>query len=229
MSVEKFLQIAPPLASIVCFIAPFPSIRNMVAHQTTGEVPALTFVSMAVMCSIWGTYGGLRNNTSVLVTNLFGCALSIYYLWVFERYTSKGARMAELHRWYRAGIALLGMLLLYIFYSDVEAGAQVVGTCGAVLSVIFASSPLLALPTIYKSRSLESMPFFTSLMMFASGFLWFLHGWVLANDSSIYIPNFVGSLVSGVQILIHLVFAVGLVAGSTSSSTSGGLVRQASL
>ena len=47
--------------------------------------------------------------------------------------------------------------------------------------------------------------------MFANAVLWGAYGLVVVNDSSIIIPNAVGALVSLLQLVVHVVFASGLV------------------
>jgi hypothetical protein len=98
------------------------------AAQSTGELPALTFVSLAVMCAIWATYGGLRTDLTILVPNVLGCVVAMYYLRVFEENTPKGARAVELLRCYRAGILLLLLLFAFVLFSDPYTSMRAVGT-----------------------------------------------------------------------------------------------------
>jgi uncharacterized protein with PQ loop repeat len=211
---ESFLRIAPPLASMACFIAPYRTVSNIARTQTTGDLPALTFVSMSVMCAIWGTYGGLKGDMTVLIPNVIGSALSLYYLHIFETYTPKGMRANELSRWYQAGIGLLALILLKVSFGEVASAANVVGTCGAILSVIFSASPLLALPAVMKSKSAEAIPLPTSLMLFTSSTLWSAYGFHI-DDRSILVPNVVGFVASASQLLVHIVFHFGFIAKNT--------------
>jgi len=43
---EVFLHVAPPLASVAVLLSPFPTVRNIAATQSTGDLPALTYVSL---------------------------------------------------------------------------------------------------------------------------------------------------------------------------------------
>ena len=152
---------------------------------------------------------------TVLIPNLIGSLLSLYYLHVFEAYTPKGIRAHELSRWYQAGIALLAIILLLVSFGDINSAAETVGTCGAILSVVFSASPLMALPSVMKSRTTDAIPFATSAMLFSSAFLWFLYGYTIAEDRSIWLPNFFGGLVSAVQLGIHAMFYFGLIQKNT--------------
>jgi len=80
------------------------------------------------MSAIWATYGGLRNDLTILAPNVFGCVLAMYYLRIFEEHTPKGVRTTELLRCYRAGILVLFVLLLFVLFSEPYKAMQAVGT-----------------------------------------------------------------------------------------------------
>ena len=212
---QDLLRVAPPLASVAVFVAPYKTVTDIRKNQTTGDLPALTFVSMSVMCAIWGTYGGLIGDMTVLLPNLFGSVLSLYYLHVFETYTPKGVKSNELSRWYQAGIILLALILLQVTFGDVKNASGVVGTCGTILAIIFSISPLSALPAVIRTRSPESIPLPTALMMFTNSALWMAYAMFVVDDSSIYISNLVGVLAAAVQFSVHVLFKAGLLARNT--------------
>lgn len=206
------VPVLAPLASLMCFVAPLSTIREVDAKQSTGDLPALTFVSMSVMCAIWCTYGVLRDDWTVISPNAVGSLLAAYYLKVFDAHSPKsGARATELRRSYAVGIGLLVVLLAVVVLDDPARAVQVVGTCGALLSMVFAASPLFALPAVFKTKTPDSIPLGTAVMLFTSNVLWFVYGYVMADDSSIWIPNSFGAAVSAVQLVVHAVFALNLV------------------
>jgi len=47
--------------------------------------------------------------------------------------------------------------------------------------------------------------------MFVNSLLWFAYGYAVVDDQSVMVPNAVGAGVSFIQLLVHLVFASGLV------------------
>lgn len=208
---DSFLRTAPPLASIAVYLVPFKTIADVAKQQTSGDLPSLTFVSMAVTSTIWGTYGGLTNDYTLIVPNLVGAVLSLYYLYVFEQHTPKGARLNELYRYYQASIALLALLLVGLYWYSFANATELVGTFGAGISLVFTASPLSALPAVVKNRSPESIPLPISLMMFVNAVLWSAYGYLVANDSAIWFPNVFGCVVSTLQLLVHAVFYAGLV------------------
>jgi hypothetical protein len=48
-------------------------------------------------------------------------------------------------------------------------------------------------------------------MLFANSLLWGAYGYVVVDDSSVFVPNAVGSVVAGIQLCVHLAFALGAV------------------
>lgn len=222
---NTFFTYAPPIAGLAVFLSPLKTIREIQRNESTGDLPPLTYVSMSVMSAIWGTYGGLRSDMTVLVPNFIGSLLSLYYLYVFESYV-KGAKSTELARWYQAGIIVLAIMLLYVAFADIEAAARLVGTSGAIMSTVFFLAPLAALPAVRRTRSPESIPFMTALMMFVNAALWFAYGFFVSNDKSIYLSNLSGVVSGGVQLMVHALFATGVIAKKASSESG---VKVASL
>jgi solute carrier family 50 protein (sugar transporter) len=220
---SDFLRIAAPAVTIAVFLAPITTVRHITTTQSTGELPAATFVSMSVNCAVWATYGLMKDDWTVMMPNILGTVISAYYLSVYETHTPKvGPRAAELRRTFAMGCLVLLVLLFEIMMDDQGIRAsQFVGTCGAVLSVVFSSSPLFALPAVFRSRNPDSIPLPTAVMIFISCLLWASYGWFVAYDKSIWLPNTFGLFVATIQLLTHAVFALGIV-------TRGG-VRVASL
>lgn len=165
----------------------------------------------------------------MLVPNLFGSVLSLYYLHVFETHTTKGVRTTELSTCYRAGIVLLGLILLQVVFGDQTKSAELVGTCGAVLSVVFTVSPLMALPAVIKARSPESIPLSTAVILFLNAALWILYGFYVVDDRSIWFPNVVGLVASGAQIAVHAIFAFDLIPVKHATMSGDGGIKVASL
>lgn len=201
-----------PASSLACFFAPLSSVRAVEAAQSTGDLPALTFVSLEVMTAIWCTYGVLRDDWAVITPNVIGAVLAAYFLKVFDAFSPKtGPRAAELKRTYTAGIVVLTLLLLDVVFDDPARAVRVVGTSGAALSMIFAASPLTALPSVVRNRTPDAIPLSTSAMVLISNVLWTMYGLWVANDSSIWVPNLFGTAVSGVAVGVHAVFALNIV------------------
>lgn len=161
-----------------------------------------------------------------MLPNLVGSVFSLYYLYVYETYTSKGAQYMELTRAYQFAILLLSFILVHASFGDLDSVPDTIGTIGAIVSIVFTSSPLLAIPAVIRNRSPESIPLPLSSLLFVASALWVMYGTIVANDRAIIIPNAFGTMVTALQLLVHLAFYMGFISSRKSSSEN---VKVASL
>ncbi|MED6156438.1 hypothetical protein PIB30_014403 [Stylosanthes scabra] len=81
----------------------------------------------------------------------------------------------------------------------------VLGMLCSALTVLMYASPLLAMRTVIKTKSVEYMPFLLSLFMFLNAGAWALYS-LLLRDFYIGIPNFVGLVLGSAQLTVYLMY-----------------------
>ena len=80
-----------------------------------------------------------------------------------------------------------------------------VGMVCCLASIIFCASPLISLTEVFKTQSTECLPLPLILATFAVTGLWWLYGMAIDN-SFVQYPNMIGCGLSGVQLLLFIVY-----------------------
>jgi len=198
------LQVLPPLAAIGCFVVPFGSVRRIQEAKSTLKLPALPFLSMATQCAIWLGYGLLLESRPIIVPNIIGFMLGVWYTHVFHSYFR--GNLKHLQQLYAGCACILGGLGLFMFVLDEGSAKTLLGVVAASGSVVFSASPLAAIFTVIRSQTTDAMPLQTSLMLFCNGWLWAAFGLLVADNAAIWVPNLLGGIAGTLQLLIHTYF-----------------------
>lgn len=74
-----------------------------------------------------------------------------------------------------------------------------------LVTVVFFAAPCCMLLQVFRMKSTEMLPFPLILTSFCVSVQWFIFG-ILINDSFLQIPNFLGALLSGTQLLLFLIY-----------------------
>lgn len=213
----RFLSVAPPLTAIGCFLVPLATIRRIARARDTLGVPVLPFLTMGVQSCVWLLYGLMLAMPTIIAPNVVGVCLGAAFTFIYDR-NSRGSGRRMLRTQYVASASVL-VLVLFIAHSlGPEEAPDVVGGIAAVGSVCFAFSPLAAILTVLRTRSLESMPLATSIIFFFNGMAWTAFGVLVAGKTAIWAPNSLGAFAGALQLAVHAYFAL---PGTASGSRTG--------
>ncbi|CAI0449858.1 unnamed protein product [Linum tenue] len=80
-----------------------------------------------------------------------------------------------------------------------------VGSVGVVASAAMYGSPLVAVKQVMQTKSVEFMPFHLSFFSFLASSLWLVYG-LLGHDLFIASPNFVGSPLGILQLVLYCMY-----------------------
>ena len=83
-------QIAP-VTSVLCSLAPLPTILDISRSKSVGSLPLLPYSSMAANGFIWALYGILVDSPQVKWANFMGALLGSYYFKEFRKYSPPGS------------------------------------------------------------------------------------------------------------------------------------------
>jgi solute carrier family 50 protein (sugar transporter) len=196
----QFLSVAPSLAALGCFVLPGLTAWEISKRRSTGNVPVLPFVAMATQCVVWLCYGLLVANPTITVPNAVGVVLGALYTWVYHSNSSR----TGLQLYYAGSGLLLALTAAVVVLAPVETAVALLGLTGACGSVFFTASPLVAVLTVLRTRSTESMPLHTSLIMFVNGGLWVAFGYLVQPDPAVWVPNLLGTVAGAAQLAVHV-------------------------
>ena len=202
---------AAPIAAIVVFMAPIPTIRKISSKRSVGSLPLLPYSSMVASAFLWLVYGVLKQESIIWSANLVGLALGTYYFIVFIRYspekapTLPGSIMQHVQGCF--AVAILTVVLT-ITLPTMQA-ATIIGHLGVLFGVAMFASPLAALRTVLETQSAKSIPLPFTLASVLNCFLWSVVGLLDMLDFNIYAPNLLGLSFGLVQVALKLQYGNG--------------------
>ncbi|KAK9673156.1 hypothetical protein RND81_12G149900 [Saponaria officinalis] len=192
------------IISALLFLSPAKTFVRIVRNRSTEEFESFPYVATLLSSSIWTYYGIIKPGAILVSTvNGFGALVQLVYvsLFLFFAPPSKMATTAMF-----VGVVDVGCLgaILSIswFFLNVDMRITVIGLIGAALNIVMYGSPLAALGTVLRSKSVEYMPFLLSFCVFLNGGVWTVYAF-LVNDPFLGVPNAIGFILGAVQLTVY--------------------------
>ena len=205
--------IIAPIACVMCFLAPLPTIVRISRDKTVGKLPLLPYSSMISSSFVWLIYGILKGLPSVWGPNTVGLALGAFYFALFVRNCGPEATdlpgTAKQHLHGTIGIVSINLCLAVMGASGVGYATDMIGKEGVVMCIVLFSSPLTVLRSVIATKSAASIPLPFTLATFVNCIAWFVLGWWKAKDFNIYFPNVLGLSCAVAQLVLKGVYGNG--------------------
>ncbi|CAD5181348.1 unnamed protein product [Musa acuminata subsp. malaccensis] len=201
--VSFFVGILGNVISILVFASPIGTFRRIVKTKSTESFKGLPYITTLLSTSLWTFYGLLKPGGLLVVTvNGVGTVLQAIYIILFLIYAPNDtrAKMAKLVG--MLNVCFFGAVVVVTLLS-VHASMRllVVGFLCAALTVGMYASPMAAMSTVVKTKSVEYMPFFLSFFLFLNGGVWSIYS-VLVRDFFIGVPNAIGFALGSAQLVL---------------------------
>ena len=229
-------------AAWLLFIAPLPTMRKIVRAGNTGDFSPVPYLVSALQCGLWAVYAlpfVTPCKLQPLVTNAIGSMLELSYVLLFIAYAPTQRRrmclvVATLALALALGAISAGALLIapklpITPWPDPKASktTTVLGLICIVLNIAMYASPLVAVRTVIRSRSVTSMPLpLTIGCGFCSG-CWFAYA-LLVGDDFILVPNAAGLALFCIQLSVYRYHSPFCVRARDHASASDPLVNKQS-
>ncbi|XP_015598628.1 sugar transporter SWEET1 [Cephus cinctus] len=189
--------------TILQFLAGILVCQKIVKKGTTGETSGLAFVTCFMSCSLWLLYGILKNDSFIVLVNVFGTSLQLSYTFVFILYSVKKSVVIKQ---FAVAICFVTAMYMYSFSEpDKALATKWTGLLSCGLTIIFFASPLTMLAHVMKVKSAEGLPFPVITASLIVSCLWFIYG-CIQDDPFIKIPNFLGSILSAFQLSLFVIY-----------------------
>mmetsp|Transcript_4894 Transcript_4894/g.11676 ORF Transcript_4894/g.11676 Transcript_4894/m.11676 type:complete len:271 (-) Transcript_4894:128-940(-) len=222
----RFCSNTAPLAAIVVFMAPMPTIQQIERERTVGNLPLLPYSSMIANCVLWFVYGLLLKQSKVWFTNGVGLFFGLYYFLRFIKYTTpKSTSLPGSVRQHAQGclaiIATSAVWVLTCYLTVRRKGmwmsyaAGLIGNTAVLFCLLMFASPLSALQTVLRTRSAKSIPLPFTLATILNCFLWSVAGLGEFKDFNIYFPNLLGLAFGLIQVGLKIIFDYGPTSGKS--------------
>ncbi|XP_059434341.1 bidirectional sugar transporter SWEET17-like [Corylus avellana] len=195
------------IISVLMFLSPVETFWQIIKRQSTEEFESLPYICTLLNSSLWTYYGIIKPGELLVATvNGFGILVETIYVILFLIYAPKRSRakIAILVGILDVGFLAAAVLVTRLALQE-EAGIDVIGFLGAVLNFIMYSSPLAAMRTVVRSKSVEYMPFFLSFFLFLNGGTWAFYA-LLVRDYLLLAPNGCGFLLGAAQLVLYLIY-----------------------
>jgi len=206
-----------PIASIVVFTAPLPTMRRIQRDRSVGALPMLPYSSMIVACALWISYGVLKSEPKVYRTNSIGMVFSSCYFLFFRKYCPRSANglPGTVPQHIRGIILIVSLTIMIHVTMAKDKAAELIGKTGVVFCVLLFASPLAALKNVLLTKSAKSIPLpFTIATVINCG-LWSVFGLLEKHDFNIYAPNLLGLAFGIAQLALIGIYGDG---GAVSSA-----------
>ncbi|KAK4483298.1 hypothetical protein RD792_010483 [Penstemon davidsonii] len=184
-----------------------PTFWRIVKKRSIEEFSSIPYIILLLNASFWTYYGIIIPNGLLLITiNGFGATVQAIYIFIFLLFAPPNlkVRTGALAGILNVGL-LVGTILVTRLALERDAQIKTIGIFCVSITIISFASPLAAMRTVVKTRSVEYMPFFLSFFYFLVALMWAIYA-VLVRDIFIGIPNGTGLALGVCQLVIYAVY-----------------------
>ncbi|KAJ4764511.1 Bidirectional sugar transporter SWEET [Rhynchospora pubera] len=205
--------------SILVFASPIGTFWRIVKNKSTEEFKWLPYVATLLSTSLWSFYGILKpDGLLILTVNGAGAVLEAIYVIIFLIYAPKKTKLSMIKMVAAVNIGFLALVVfitLFVLHGSIR--LLVVGVLCAALTIGMYASPMAAMTTVIKTKSVEYMPFSLSFFLFLNGGIWSIYS-VLVKDYFIGVPNALGFALGSAQLIIYFMYRGQTVPGKTQET-----------
>eukprot|EP00527_Entomoneis_sp_CCMP2396_P007414 CAMPEP_0198152864 /NCGR_PEP_ID=MMETSP1443-20131203/61524_1 /TAXON_ID=186043 /ORGANISM="Entomoneis sp., Strain CCMP2396" /LENGTH=266 /DNA_ID=CAMNT_0043818997 /DNA_START=72 /DNA_END=872 /DNA_ORIENTATION=+ len=223
MSPPALLDLAgklAPMASMVLFMAPIPTITSITKNKKVGALPLLPYSSMTANAFLWTIYGLMKKEAKIWSSNGVGLIFAIFYFTQFARFApSFKMPLSTLPGSVKQHVfATLAIMATASTIALTMGATQVVGIMAVILCLALFGSPLTALKTVFDTKSASSIPLPLALATTVNCFLWIIVGFFDMKDPLAVIPNSIGLVLGLFQLGLKVKYGNGLTTAAENGS-----------
>jgi len=181
-------------SNVLVQVSPFPQVMRWQCRDCTGEADPAPFVSIAFGGSQWCFYGLFawlvtgRSGFLILVqSNLLGAMLGTYYSFSFYHHCRSEESLRSMQKYLSAVSALVLLQMCGICVLPAERALFLTGLVSSFCSFVGATSVLVTIPQVLKSKDSRSIPGPFAFANLCSCIVWSLCGWLL-HDPMVLVP-----------------------------------------
>ncbi|CAL1390996.1 unnamed protein product [Linum trigynum] len=199
------------VTSLLLYSAPIFTFARVIKRKSTEEYSCVPYIIALLNCLLYTWYGlpivSYRwENFPVATINGLGILLEFSFVLVYLWFASTREKI-------KVAVILIPVILAFSIISATSAfmihnhhqRKAFVGSVGVVASAAMYGSPLVAVKQVMQTKSVEFMPFHLSFFSFLASSLWLVYG-LLGHDLFIASPNFVGSPLGILQLVLYCMY-----------------------
>ncbi|KAI4378936.1 hypothetical protein MLD38_016353 [Melastoma candidum] len=195
------------VVSVLVFLAPVKTFWRIVRTRSTEEFQSFPYVCTLLSSALWTYYGIIKAGAYLVATvNGFGIVAESVYVILFLVYAPQKSKINTAAMVGALDIGVLaGLILATGLGMKGDIRIDVVGFMCAGLNIVMYGSPLAAMRTVVRTRSVEYMPFFLSFFLLLNGGIWSLYA-LLVVDYFLLVPNGIGFLLGIAQLVLFAIY-----------------------
>ncbi|ALC42194.1 slv [Drosophila busckii] len=203
-ALDSVLSTTAVISTVFQFLSGSVICRKYIQKKSTGDSSGLPFICGFLSCSFWLRYGVLTNEQSVVTVNIIGSTLFLIYTMIYYVFTVNKRGYVK-----QFGIVLAILIGVIIFTNTLEDEPEkmirITGFVCCVVTVCFFAAPLTKLVHVVRVKNSESLPLPLIATSFFVSLQWVIYG-VLISDTFIQIPNFLGCVLSLMQLGLFVLY-----------------------
>jgi solute carrier family 50 protein (sugar transporter) len=191
------------------FLAPTQTFWKIVKKKDVEEFSPDPYLATLLQCLLWLFYGlpFVHPNSMLIVTiNGIGLVIEAIYLITFFVYAPNKKRLRMLVVLGIEAVFMVALVLSVLLGAHTHSRrSMIVGILCVIAGSAMYASPLTVMSKVVRTKSVEYMPFFLSLVGLLNGATWTVYG-LIKFDIFVVIPNGIGVLLSLVQLILYLCY-----------------------
>ncbi|XP_024027055.1 bidirectional sugar transporter SWEET17-like [Morus notabilis] len=203
-----FVGITANIISVLMFLSPIKTFWRIIKHRSTEDFENLPYICSLLSSSLW-TYYGIITPGEFLVAPMsaFGAVLETIYVALFLLYAPTKMRVKTI---VLVGILDVGFLAATFLVAQLvlqgEMRINTIGFLSAALNVIMYVSPLAAMKTVVRTKSVEFMPFLLSFFFVLNAGIWTLYAFLVGDYYFLGVTNGAGFVLGIAQLVLYGIY-----------------------
>ena len=143
------LRCAGPLLFMGLQLSQLRTALSILSARSVGQLSSAPFLSLLVNCIVWGLYGTITKDMTILVPNGSGMIIGAVCCLIFHR-----------HQPIPSSSTTIGLIAVLIaIYCYMAGDIRSIGVLGCIISIVLSASPLAVIRIVLKTKSTSSLPF----------------------------------------------------------------------
>ncbi|KAJ8752986.1 hypothetical protein K2173_008721 [Erythroxylum novogranatense] len=196
------------VTAIFLFGAPIITFTRVIRNKSTEEFSCIPYLISLLACVSYTWYStpvisyGWENAPLFSIDGIGGL-LELSFIIIYLRFAPVKEKIRIGAMFALLIVTSIVMILVSIFvFHDHPHRKILIGSVAIVGATSMYGSPLVAMKTVIRTKSVEFMPFYLSLFTFVASTLWAIYG-LLDLDFFIATPNMIGSVLGIVQLVLY--------------------------
>ncbi|OMO98649.1 SWEET sugar transporter [Corchorus capsularis] len=206
-SLSFIIGIIGNVISILVFASPIKTFWLVVKKKSTENYKGVPYITTLLSTSLWTFYGIINpDGLLVMTVNGAGAVFQLIYVTLFLIYAPKDKKVKTAKLVAILNVGFLGAVIavtLLAIHGNIR--LTFVGILCAALTIGMYASPLSAMRTVIKTKSVEYMPFLLSFFLFLNAGVWSAYS-VLVKDIYIGVPNAIGFVLGSAQLILYVIY-----------------------